>query len=140
MMLDITTFGCMLCAVSVPRHLPTIFALSKLHNFNPTFAFRVRMKAGRFIFPLLLLGAAAVLNSQTPSSPVAESEEAQQTTVVSQAQVSRLITEIGAQQAELAKNQKAMNERLDKLAETLRQARIWSARRGGGGGSVNPTN
>jgi hypothetical protein len=97
------------------------------------------MKAGRFIFPVLLLGAAALLNSQSPTSPVAELAAPQTTTVVSQAQVSQLITEIGAQQTELAKNQKAMNERLDKLAETLRQARIWSARRGSGGGSAEPT-
>ncbi len=100
-------------------------------------------RTGLILLPLILLGGGALLNSQTPPHSPGQSATPQKTTVVSQTQISQLITEIGAQQAELAKNQKAIKERLDKLEETLRQARIWAARRSGGGGrtdGANPNN
>ena len=49
------------------------------------------------------------------------------------AQSAALINELTAQNQKLAANQAAMEEKIDALAETVRQARIFAARGGGAG-------
>ena len=48
-------------------------------------------------------------------------------------QVAALINEISAQTAQLAANQVQIDAKLDQLAETIRQARLFAARAGGKG-------
>jgi len=51
-------------------------------------------------------------------------------------QVASLIGELTAQNKQLAANQAAMEEKIDALGETIRQARIFAARGGNKGGQA----
>ncbi len=77
----------------------------------------------------LSAGLPTGLPAQQPATP-------QTPGVVSRQTVTDLIEEVRAQQKELEANQTAIDERIAAIAELLRQARLFSARRGGSGGGA----
>ena len=64
-------------------------------------------------------------NSQLPAAPAMEVSP----------QVAALIDELTAQNKQLVANQAAMEEKINALAETIRQARLFAARGGNKGGA-----
>ncbi|MDD5351379.1 MAG: hypothetical protein PHQ12_14300, partial [Chthoniobacteraceae bacterium] len=73
------------------------------------------------------LAAPRPLSGQVAPVPAAPAAEG------ASAQGAALINELTAQNKQLAANQAAMEEKIDALAETIRQARIFAARGGGAG-------
>ena len=83
------------------------------------------MKRHQFLTALLTAGAALLLLA-SPMRTHGQSE-------VDDAQLDLLLKEVGEQQALIAKNQAAMDEKLAVIGEDLRVARIFVSRAGGRG-------
>ncbi len=89
------------------------------------------MKMTRSLYFLAMAGALTLFALADPEPIFGQNLPVAQ--VTTEAPLEALITELTAQNAELAKNQAEMDAKIDQIAEAVRQARLYAARAGKGG-------
>jgi len=87
------------------------------------------------LYLLAVAGAVALFALAAPQPISGQNALPAEATVEMSPQVVALIAELTAQNKQIAANQAAMDAKVDALAETIRQARLFSARGGAGKGA-----